>query len=246
MHIPVLLNEVIENLNIKSNQNFIDCTFGDGGHSMAILEKNKPNGIVIGIDLDEKNISNVKIKMLKLQNLKERLILINDNFANLEKIIEQLHSNDKFKNLKFHGILLDLGFSSCQLEEDRRGFSFQKDEQLNMRYDIQNDNVKFKVNLTAKEIINKWPQLKIEKILKEYGEERFAKSITAKIIEQRKIRPIATTFELKEIIKKATPKWYHFLKIHPATKVFQALRIAVNNELENLKQVLPQAIKILE
>ncbi|MBI4653058.1 16S rRNA (cytosine(1402)-N(4))-methyltransferase RsmH [Candidatus Kuenenbacteria bacterium] len=248
MHLPVLLNEVIENLNIQPNQNFIDCTFGDGGHTAAILKKNGPNGKVLGIEID---LEMAKFSMDSTSSpqafnfqFSKRLILVKDSFVNLKEIVKR----ENFGSVS--GILLDLGLSSRQLEESKRGFSFQKDEPLDMRFnqEVQSASwrIKFKINLTAQEIINKWPQFKIEKILKEYGEEKFAGKIAKKIIEERKIKQIETTFELKEIIKKATPEWYNYLKIHPATKVFQALRIAVNNELENLKQVLPQAIKILE
>ncbi|MFH1837947.1 MAG: 16S rRNA (cytosine(1402)-N(4))-methyltransferase RsmH [Candidatus Kuenenbacteria bacterium] len=261
MHIPVLLNEVIENLNIQSNQNFIDCTFGSGGHTMAILEKNKPNGIVVGIDLDEKNISNFTLlnsckanltrqatQILKLQNLEKRLILINDNFANLEKIIDEVHL--KYSNLKFHGILLDLGFSSDQLEENGRGFSFQKDEPLDMRFKES------ATDITAEKIINKYSEKELANIFWKFGEEKHSRYIAKIIVQERKEQKIITTKQLADLIfkiakQKNSVRDYSSSKrrskiIHPATKVFQALRIAVNNELENLKQVLPQAIKILE
>lgn len=257
MHIPVLLNEVIENLNIQSNQNFIDCTFGDGGHTMAILEKNGPNGKVVGIDWD---LQKFKVQSLKFK-VKERLILINDNFANLEKIIEQLRSNAKFKNLKFSGIFLDLGFSSRQLEENGRGFSFQKDEFLDMRFN------KLDTDLTAEKIINKYSEKELADIFWKYGEEKHSRRIARIIVQDRKKQKITTTKQLADLIYRIHPDGYQGKKfkacgeqsrtiqnskfkisktIHPATKVFQALRIAVNNELENLKQVLPQAIKILE
>ncbi|PKL72567.1 16S rRNA (cytosine(1402)-N(4))-methyltransferase [Candidatus Kuenenbacteria bacterium HGW-Kuenenbacteria-1] len=239
MHIPVLLNEVIENLNIQPNQNFIDCTFGDGGHTMAILKKNKPNGIVVGIDLN-----------IKKFEAKERLILINDNFANLGKIIDQLRSDAKFQSafwqIKFHGILLDLGFSSRQLEEDERGFSFQKDEFLDMRFN------KLDTDLTAEKIINTYPEKELANIFWKYGEEKYSRYIAKIIIQERKKQKIYTTKQLADLIYKISKlktknsKFNAKHYIHPATKVFQALRIIVNNELENLKQVLPQAIKILE
>lgn len=230
MHTPVLLNEVLKYFNPRSNENFIDCTIGSAGHAIAILEKTKPKGKILGIDWDEKNISELKQKFNKLKN---RLILINDSYVNLLKIIEKT----KFRPVK--GILIDLGMSSWHLEKSKRGFSFQKDEFLDMRYNDEN-------NLTAFEIINHWSKEEIEKILKEYSEERFAKKIVTNIIEKRKIKPIKTTFDLVEIIKQAVPKWYLQLKIHPATKTFQALRIAINHELENLEKVLPQAIEVLD
>lgn len=136
--------------------------------------------------------------------------------------------------------------SSRHLEESGRGFSFKKDEPLDMRYH-KILNLKSKIsNLTAEKIVNNWPEPQIERILREYGEEGFAGRIAKKIVEARKIKPIGTTFQLREIIRKATPGWYQRKKIHPATKIFQALRIAVNDELGNLEKALPQALEILE
>lgn len=251
MHIPVLLNEVISNLNPQPNQNFIDCTLGDGGHSLAILEKTSPNGKVLGIDLDKESISNFRSSIQQIQkqnpksqNLEKRLILVNDNFANLKKIVENLRQKPKYRNLKFYGILLDLGLSSSQLSERKKGFSFLKDEPLIMRYDWNKSQDSKK--LLASDIINNWPERKIEEILRKYGEEKHSKTIAKTIIKQRKTEPIKTTRELVEIIKKAIPDWYQHQRIHFATKTFQALRIAVNRELENLEKVLPQAIEILE
>ncbi len=146
--------------------------------------------------------------------------------------------NKKYKFGAIHGILFDLGMSSWHLEKSGRGFSFQRNEPLDMRYKVKCQNC-----LTAEEIINKWPESEIEKILIEYGEEKFAKRIARKIIDERKIRQIKSTLQLVEIIKKAGPISY---RIHPATKTFQALRIAVNNELDNLNKAIPQAIKILK
>jgi len=230
IHVPVLQKEVLEILDPKPNQNFIDCTIGKGGHSLAILEKTAPEGKILGIDWDQEMIKSLKFS--------RRLVLVCDNFANLKEIV----GKENFKEVE--GILLDLGISSWHLEKSGRGFSFQKDEPLDMRY---NKNSK----LTAEKILNEWSEKEIEKVLKEYGEERFAKRISKKIVEERKIKPIRTTFQLVEIIKKAIPSWYHtrfsgYPKIHFATRTFQALRIAVNDELENLKKVLPQALEILE
>ena len=225
MHIPVLQKEVIKYLQVKPNENFIDCTFGQGGHTTAFLERNKPNGKVLGIEIDPELFGTVKQR--------DRLILVNDSYLNLKKIVEK-------SCLKpVNGILFDLGFSSWHIEESGKGFSFQKDEPLIMRYDSGQ-------GLTAKEIINKWPEKEIENILREYGEERFSRRIAKEIIKARKTRPIKTTFQLKEIIKNAVPRNYERGRISPATRTFQALRIKVNDELENLKKVLPQALKILE
>ncbi|KKP32337.1 MAG: 16S rRNA (cytosine(1402)-N(4))-methyltransferase [Candidatus Staskawiczbacteria bacterium RIFOXYB2_FULL_32_9] len=238
MHIPVLLNEVIEYLDPKANENFVDCTIGQGGHTKVILEKNAPNGKVLGIDLDAKQIENCKL--LK-REFGERLILVNDNYANLTDII------NKNNFTKVNGILADIGFSSFQIEGSTRGFSFLKDENLDMRYstEITNDKLQITNTLTAKKIVNEFSQQELEKILEEYGEERFAKQIAKKITEERKINKIETTFELVEVIKKAIPAKFQYDRIHCATRTFQALRIAVNGELENLKKFLPQALSVL-
>ncbi|OGZ23291.1 MAG: 16S rRNA (cytosine(1402)-N(4))-methyltransferase [Candidatus Nealsonbacteria bacterium RIFCSPLOWO2_01_FULL_41_9] len=221
MHIPVLQKEVIEYLTPGPNENFIDCTIGEGGHASAILEKIKPDGKVLGIDL------NIRFKGDK------RLILAEDNFTNLKEIVE------KIKFGKADGILMDLGFSSWHLEESGRGFSFQKQEPLDMRYNLENQ-------LTAEKILNFWSAPEIERILKEYGEEKFAKEIAREIINSRQIRPIQNTFQLVAIIRRVVPAGYQRQKIHPATRTFQALRIAVNDELNNLQAVLPEALDILK
>ena len=232
MHIPVLLNEVIKYLDVKSNENFIDCTIGQGGHSKAILEKSQPNGKVLGIDWDLNQIENCKTVM---QSYKDRLILDSDNYDNLTEIINR----NNFKNID--GILLDIGFSSFQIEGRDGGFSFLKDENLDMRYSPT------KNNLTAEIIINEWSEDKIKKILEEYGEEKFSKQIARKIIEARKTKEIKTTLELVGIIEKAVPRFAKTTQgKHFATRTFQALRIAVNGELDNLTKVLPQAIENLD
>ncbi|MDI6603256.1 MAG: 16S rRNA (cytosine(1402)-N(4))-methyltransferase RsmH [Patescibacteria group bacterium] len=213
MHIPVLQKEVLQYLNPKPNENFIDATYGEGGHTLAILERNGPRGKILGIDWE-----------IRVRYKNERLILVQDNFANLKEIVE------KYKFQPVQGILFDLGLSSWHLEKSGRGFSFKKREPLDMRYSLEN-------KLCAEKIVNYWSKFDIEKILREYGQERKAKRVAEKIIEERKIKPIKTTVQLREIINKArtTPR-----------RTFQALRIAVNDELENLKKVLPQALEILE
>lgn len=229
MHIPVLQKEVLEYLDSETDENFIDCTVGGGGHTKAILEKTKPKGKVLGIDSDNQQIENSKKHLIDFQ---ERLILVNDSYANLKEIVRR---NNFYP---VNGILLDLGMSSWHLENSKRGFSFSKDEPLDMRY---ND----KDYLTAQEIVNKWSGKEIEKTLKEYGEERFAEKIAKAIVEIRKRMIIRTTCQLVEIIRSAVPIKYQRSRIHCATKTFQALRIAVNGELDNLKNILPQAIEIL-
>lgn len=223
-HIPVLKNEVIKFLNPKPNENFVDCTIGLGGHSLEILKRNGPQGKVLGIETDP-----VLYRKLKAQKI-ERLILVNDSFSNLEKIVKK----SKFK--KIAGVLYDLGISSWHLEKSGRGFSFKKKEPLIMRYNNKN-------GITAENILNEWPEKEIEEILRKYGQERFAKKIAENIVKERKIR---NTLHLVEVIKKSVPPWYKRRKIHFATKTFLALRIMVNNELENLRNSLPQALNVLE
>lgn len=232
-HIPVLQQEVIQFLNPQPNKNYIDCTFGEGGHSLALLEKIKPNGKILAIEIDPVLY---KKGLLKKKRLGERLILVNDSFVNLEKIVKKLN----FQNV--HGVLFDLGISSWHLEESGRGFTFKKDEPLLMRYNGKSNNQV----LTAYKILNEWESEKIEKILKEYAQEKFAKRIAIEIEKARKKTPIETTFQLVEIIRKAVPLVYQKRKIHFATKTFLALRIATNEEIENLKKGLEQALRILE
>ena len=262
MHIPVLLNEVLEYLNPKPNENFVDCTFGGGGHAAAILEKIKPNGRLLGIDLDLDLLKAAEAKSQK-PKAKSRLVLVQDSFVNLKKIVEK----NNFKSV--NGILLDLGFSSWQMDESGKGFSFKKNEPLIMKYDFQketlqtqnsklsvcggktqNQNLKLKTSLitehAAEYVVNVWPEKELVKIFQEYGEERFSRRIAEKLCQQRKIKAIKTTFQLVEIIRQAIPARFRHQRIHFATRVFQALRIVVNDELNNIKKVLPQTIEILE
>jgi 16S rRNA (cytosine1402-N4)-methyltransferase len=240
IHKPVLLKEIIEWLGVEKNKNYIDCTIGEGGHAIEILKRNGPKGKVLGIEIDPELYKKLKEKKL------ERLILVNDSYANLKKIVER----ENFK--KIHGILFDLGISSWHLEESGRGFSFLREESLIMRNDwnrtktlLLRSNRLSSQELTAEKIVNQWSEREIERILKEYGEEKFAKRISREIVKARKTKPIMTTLQLVEIIKKAVPTFYQHKKIHFATRTFQALRIAVNNELENLRVALPQAVEIL-
>jgi len=225
MHIPVLQKEVIEYLDPKPNENFIDCTLGYGGHTRAILEKTEPKGKALGIDRDPEMIRNLKTV--------KRLIPVCDNFSNLKEIVKQQGFN------RISGILFDLGFSSWHLEGSGRGFTFLKNEPLDMRYNVKNP-------LTAEKIVNYWASWEIEKILREYGEERFSDKIAESIIKFRKVKPIEKTFQLVEVIKRATPSWYQRQRTHFATKTFQALRIAVNDELNNFIKALPQALELLK
>jgi 16S rRNA (cytosine1402-N4)-methyltransferase len=239
-HIPVLFKEVIENFCPQSGDNYIDCTFGGGGYSFSIVQKIKPKGKIIGVDLDELAIANgqAKIKSQKINNL----ILVHDNFKNLHKIFEKSWPQKHSDNI-FSGILFDLGLSSAQLQDWNRGFTFKVDTPLNMSFG-QVDN-KAQENITEK-IVNCWSENEIAKILIEYGEEKYAKRIAQAIVSGRKKMPIKKTFDLVNIINNAVPAIYKNKKIHFATKTFQALRIASNDELNNLKLALPQAVGLLK
>ncbi len=232
MHIPVLLNETIEYLQPQTNQNFIDCTIGGGGHALKILSLIEPKGKLLGIDLTPEAIENLKISQSANWQIKaeNRLVLINGNFANIKEIVE----GEKFYPV--NGILFDLGLSSDILESGGKGFSFMREEELDMRY-----NPGF-AGLTAKEIVNKYPEEKLAEIFKENGGERFSRRIASKIVSFRKKRDIETTFQLKNLIKEALGRYFH---IKSLARVFQSLRIEVNGELRNLGQGLISAVEIL-
>ncbi len=226
-HEPVLLNEVIEYLNPRSGENFIDCTLGGGGHAKAILKKTTPGGKLIAIDLDTKALEIAKANLKEYSN---RIIFVNDNYKHLENIVASSKINI------FAGILLDLGFSSMELADESRGFSFQKDAFLDMRFGTSGK--------TAADILNGYKEADLIRIFKDYGEERHSSLIARAIVNNRGKEKITTTNQLVAIIEtvyKNRPK----PKIHVATKVFQALRIEVNEELNNLQQVLPVALKLL-
>lgn len=236
IHIPVLLQEVLQFLNPKQNENFIDATIGEGGHAKAILEKTAPGGILLGIDRDTQQIERAEKELSKFE---KRMILVNDSFGNLDAIIRKLE-----KKLMWQGILFDLGWSQAHMEQSGRGFSVMRDEALDMRYSVRPTTYDQRLT-TAKEIVNRWRQEEIERILREYGEERFARRIADEIIHARKKKPIETTFQLVDSIKKATPRWYHHRRIHPATKTFQALRITVNDEHTQIEKGLSAACSIV-
>lgn len=223
-HLPVLLRDTINLLVLKPGSRIIDCTFGDGGHSQAILQS-APAIRILGIDADAGNIARAR-----KQKEFEKIILVNDNFRNLKEIA--LKNN--FTGID--AILMDLGWSSTQLEESGRGFSFLRDEPLDMR--LGNGD------LTAAEILNTWSEEEIGRILREYGEERARKKIAKAIVDYRRDRPIKTTGQLVEII--FSLRLGRRKKIHPATKTFQALRLAVNDELNALKEALSPAAEILK
>jgi len=228
-HTPVLLKETIELLNPQQNNNFIDCTLGGAGHTLSILEKTAPLGKVLGIDASEESLRIIS-SYIKGRDLEKRLILVRDNFVNLRRIAE----DNNFYEV--NGVLFDLGLSSDLLEFSGRGFSFLRDEKLDMRFDDRADTP------TAADLINSLKQEQLADIFYHYGEERRSRRIAEAIVSARQKQKIFTTGELVEIIKKASP--IHS-KINPATRVFQAIRIAVNHELDNLSSAIDQAIDIL-
>ena len=242
-HIPVLLNEVIKFLEPKPGDVILDATIGGGGHAREILKRILPNGKLIGIDQDATLISNLKSLPADAAHQKN-LILINGNFRNLDKLLEPLKISAKGGSAsggkKLDAVLCDLGMNSLQLEESGRGFTFLKNEPLIMTY-------KFPASpddLTAEKILNTWPEKDIAEVLFRWGEERYARRIAKKIIETRRKKSFKTTFELVEAILKSVPR-RHYYKINPATKTFQALRIAVNDELNALSEVLEKAWRLL-
>ena len=231
MHIPVLLKEVIKLLDVENGKVFVDATADGGGHFQAILEKLPKNGKIIGLDQDEEMIGRLKKKFSE----DARLEFVSGNFRNLGEL---------FKNYqgRVDGILYDLGLSSWQLEFSGRGFSFLRDEPLLMTYQAEPEPA----DLTAEKIINDWNKTELENLIKEYGEERFAGRITKAIIEARKKKRIRKTGELVEIIKFAVPGNYEKGRLHSATRVFQALRVAVNDELGALSEGLAGGWKLLK
>lgn len=229
IHTPVLQKEVLQYLSPKANENFIDCTVGEGGHSISILENSGPEGMLLGIDLDSSQVENSR---KRLSDFKDRVILQNDSYVNIKDIVLK----DNFKPI--NGILIDLGYSSWQIEQSKRGFSFSRDEILDMRYDMQN-------TLTAEKIVNEYPENELQRILRDYGEEKFFRQIAKRIINERDKKRIDNTGQLVEIIRMALPPKFRKGRISFATKTFQALRIEVNGELDNVKKVLPKAVEIL-
>ena len=229
MHRSVLLQEIIDTLNIKKGDVVVDATFGGGGHSIEFSKLLGKDGILIGFDMDSLAIE--KGKHL-FENCVHQTHLRVSNFKDLDRELANLgiKGADKY--------LFDLGFSSIQLEEGGRGLSFQKDEPLLMTL----SNVISKNTLTAERIVNEWSVEQIETIIKSYGEEGFARKIAQAIVKKREEIKITTTKQLADIIYHAVPVWYRKKRIHPATKTFQAFRIAVNDEIENLKIGLGKAL----
>ncbi len=225
MHYSVMKNEVIENLNIKPSGIYVDCTLGYAGHSSEILSK-IPSGMLYGFDQDDKAI---KYSSERLSEIGNNFKIIKSNFENLKSSLEKQNVE------KVDGIIFDLGFSSPQIDDEKRGFSFMNDGPLDMRMDNQGQ-------LTAKDIIDTYSFEKLTEIFFKYGEEKMSKNIAKKIIDNK--NNINTTLELVECIKSAVGANY-FYKNHPERKIFQAIRIEVNKELDVIHKVLPDAINLL-
>lgn len=238
-HIPVLLNEVISGLEIKPNGIYVDLTLGGAGHSSEIAKK-LSNGILIGFDKDVEAISESTKKLSKIIKISKdglpkagEALLINKDFKLAPEILKSLGIES------VDGILIDLGVSSHQIDTPSRGFSFKTSGDLDMRMDQSQ-------NLTAKKLVNELSEEQLKKIFWEFGEEEFASKIAKNIVKERQNGPIETTLQLNEIVENALPKKVVFSRGGAAKKVFQALRIAVNGELDNLKETLENLIEMLK
>ncbi len=227
-HISVLLNECIESLNIKPDGIYVDGTLGGAGHSYEIC-KRLTTGRLIGIDQDM-NAINAATK--RLEQFKDKVTLVHSNFSNIKKVFEDLGIE------KADGFLLDIGVSSHQLDEAERGFSYMQDAPLDMRMDTSR-------SLSAYEVVNEYSEKELNDIIFEYGEERWAKRIAEFIVAERKVKPITTTYELVDVIKKAVPKGARKDGPHPAKRTFQAIRIEVNGELDVLKTAINDMTDLL-
>ncbi len=222
-HVPVMARETVEMLAVEPGGRYIDCTLGGGGHALAIMEKASPGGQLLGLDADPEAI---KTAARRLARYKGSIMLVNENFVKLEAVAY------KYDFYPVHGILFDLGLSSLQLAGER-GFSFQHEAPLDMRFSPAQ-------KLTAAEIVNNYRESDLADIIWKYGEEAKSRQITRRIVQER---PVRTTIQLAQIVEQAVGGRHG--RIHPATRTFQALRIAVNSELDNLESALRQAIKLL-
>ena len=229
-HVPVLTKEVIETLAPQPNENFIDATLGFGGHAVLILEKNAPEGRLLGIDQDGEALEAAK---KNLEKYAERLDTYWGNFTNLGLVVKD------WKVGHIDGILIDLGVSTFQLKQYERGFSFRSEAPLDMRMDPDHQR------LTAYQVVNEFSEKELTKIIYELGEERFSRQIAKRIAEKRRSSKIETTLDLVRAIKEAIPINIQNSKIHFATNTFRALRMYVNDELGVIEKLLPQAVQVL-
>jgi 16S rRNA (cytosine1402-N4)-methyltransferase len=225
-HIPVMCKEVIENLRLKSGNTVVDCTIGCGGYAQAILKEIGPKGKLIGLDRDRQALAIAEDRLTRFSNC----VFIQDNFRNINQIFEKLEIT------RVDGMVFDLGVSSLQLETAERGFSMRLDAPLDMRMDRN-------LRLSAFDLVNFLPEVSLSEILKKYGQERWHNRIARAIVKERKNSMIVSTKQLADLVKRITP--VRHAKIHPATRTFQALRIAVNDELEALREGLHKVVNYL-
>ena len=225
-HIPVMVEEVMAFLRCEPGHTYVDATLGGGGHASEILKRSAPDGMLIGLEWDEEALSEARKTLVSFGN---RIKLFRENFV---------HLPDLMKAESADGILLDLGLSTIQLEKEERGFSFKGEGPLDMRMDQRR-------NETAADLVNHLSSEEMESILAQYGEERWAKRIVRAIVQEREREPIRTPQALRKIVHRSVPRRFHSHRIDPATRTFQALRIRVNEELENLKKILETGWKIL-
>jgi len=228
-HISVLLNETIEGLNIKPNGIYVDGTLGGGGHAWHVCSRLSEEGRFIGIDQDAAAISAAGAR---LEEYGDKVTIVRSNYAGMRQVLKDLGIE------KVDGIVLDLGVSSYQLDTAERGFTYREDAPLDMRMDQRQ-------TLTAKEIVNEYSEMELFRIIRDYGEDKFAKNIAKHIVAARQKKPIETTGELTEIIKAAIPMKVRMNTGHPAKKTFQAIRIELNRELEVLRDNLDDMIDLL-
>lgn len=228
-HISVLLDETIENLNIKPDGIYVDGTLGGGGHSYQIAKRLSDKGRLIGIDQDEDAICAAKERLAEFA---DRVTIVRNNYCNIKQVLEELEID------KVDGIVLDLGVSSYQLDTAERGFSYMEDAPLDMRMDRRQEK-------TARDIVNEYSEFELYRIIRDYGEDKFAKNIAKHICMRRKEKPIETTYELAEVIKAAIPMKVRAVGGHPAKKTFQAIRIELNKELEVLDDSIDTMVDLL-
>lgn len=227
-HVSVLLNECIEGLNIKENGIYVDGTLGGAGHSSEILKHLSNEGLLIGIDQDKDALKAAKERLQNFNNVK----FVHSNFYEIDSVLNNLEIE------KIDGMLMDLGVSSYQLDEAERGFSYMKDAPLDMRMNREND-------LSAYEVVNEYEENEIYRIIRDYGEEKFAKRVARFIVSAREVKKIETTLELVEIIKNAIPAKARREGPHPAKRTFQAIRIEVNSELSILNRAIEDGVNRL-
>ncbi len=223
-HVPVMTEELVRALQVVPGGRYVDCTVGGGGHAEAVLEAAAPGGRLLGIDADPRALRATERRLARLRG---SYLLVNDNFANLKEVCERAHF------VPVHGVFFDLGMSSLQLEEAGRGFSFQRDEPLDMRFSSRQE-------LTAADIVNRYGEQELARLLWTYGEERRSRAIARRIVARR---PLRTTGDLARVVEGAAPR--RGSRMHPATRVFMALRIVVNDELGSLERAMGQAIEVL-